>query len=198
MNETEKIIVEAAKEIFQQKGFSGARMQEIADKAGVNKAMLHYYFRSKDRLFEAIFEDALDEFIPKAFELLNSDLPLKKRVEEFVTKIIDKNIENPMLSLFIVNEINRNPETIVSNILHKRKINLDKFFNDLDRQVSGKTKGSNFHIHVFVNMLSLTLYPFIGRPLINTFFNLSDKEYIQFIEQRKVEVSNLVLKNLGF
>ena len=69
--ETEKIIIKAAHEVFIEKGLQGARMQEIADRAGINKALLHYYFRSKDKLFDAVFQDIIKEIIPAVSEKLN-------------------------------------------------------------------------------------------------------------------------------
>lgn len=198
MNGTEKIILKVATEVFQQKGFSNTKMQEIADKAGINRALVHYYFRNKEKLFETIFKNALKEFIPSVVELLNSDLPLKKRIIEFVTRNMDIFISNPALPLFIITEISRNPEAIASDILLEKKLNLDKFFNDLNKELKGKRRSPHFHIHAFVGMLSLTFYPFIGKSLINTFLKISDEKYIQFIEERKKEVIKMILKDLGF
>ena len=83
-NNTEERILESARQIFQAKGLQGARMQEIADKAGINKAMLHYYYRSKELLFEAVFEEAANRIFPKIVELLNTDYPLFEKIEYFV------------------------------------------------------------------------------------------------------------------
>ena len=77
---TEKTILEAAKKVFLDKGFDGARMQEIADEAGINKALLHYYFRSKDKLFDAIFEEAFKQFLPNISDIMVSDISIEEKV----------------------------------------------------------------------------------------------------------------------
>jgi AcrR family transcriptional regulator len=198
MSGTEQVILSAAREIFQEKGFTRTKMQEIADKAGINRALVHYYFRSKQKLFETIFKNALDEFIPQLVEVLNTDLPLKQRVTEFVTRTMDISLNNPSLPLFIVTEINRNPEAVVRDILLERNLDLDTFFHDLAEIGKGRERTPNFYIHAFVSMISLTLYPFIGKTLITSFLGISDKDYPRFIEERKDEVISMVLKNLGF
>jgi hypothetical protein len=110
---------------------------------------------------------------------------------------MDISLNNPSLPLFIVNELNRNPEAIVSDILLERNLDLNTFFEDLTKLGKVKQRSPNFHIHAFVSMLSLTLYPFIGKTLINTFLGVSEKDYPQFIEERKGEVVNMVLEDLG-
>ena len=81
---TEQKILEAAKRIFHQKGFEGARMQEIANEAGINKALLHYYFRSKEKLFEAVFQDAFSQLMGQAREIFFSEKPLKEKITAFL------------------------------------------------------------------------------------------------------------------
>ena len=197
MNQTEAKILESAEKVFQEKGFSGARMQEIADRAGVNKSMVHYYFRSKDKLFESIFKNTIDQFMPRALELLNSDAPLGERIADYITTIIDSTVHSPHLPLFILKEINRNPEAIVSDLLLERGIHIDAFIKDLRKQIKGKKSRPNFQMHAFVNIISLTLYPFIAKPLLITLFHLSEEEYSHFIEERKKEITALILKDLG-
>jgi AcrR family transcriptional regulator len=76
---TEQKILEAARQVFLKKGWNGARMQEIADEAGINKALLHYYYRSKDKLFEAVFNEIFTQFITKVSLVLLSDAPVKEK-----------------------------------------------------------------------------------------------------------------------
>ncbi len=108
-NNEEKIL-NAAKNIFQQKGMTGARMQEIADKAGINKALLHYYYRSKQLLFEAVFHQAFKIIAPKLGTVLNSDLPLFDKIKQFTQAYINFALEHPYLPNFIIHELNQNPE----------------------------------------------------------------------------------------
>src|SRR6187402_2554521 len=92
----EKILA-AARKVFTTKGMAGARMQDIADEAGINKALLHYYFRDKDKLFETIFMEEAQRFFPKINAIFQSDDPLFEKIEKFVNEYIDEMQENPYL-----------------------------------------------------------------------------------------------------
>ena len=105
----EQRILDAAKKVFMHKGLSGARMQDIADEAGINKAMLHYYFRSKDQLFEMIFKEAASSLFPKVIAIVAEDISLFDKIRKFTREYLDIVIENPYLPLFVLNEINRQP-----------------------------------------------------------------------------------------
>src|ERR1035438_8897932 len=115
-NTTEKKILDAAKIVFLEKGFDGARMQEIADKAKINKALVHYYFRSKDKLFDAIFQEAFQQFLPKVAEVMMTEKPLFEKIEFFIDTYITMLSKNPHLPGFVMHEINRNPGRIVNII----------------------------------------------------------------------------------
>ena len=110
--DTEKVILEAANEVFQKKGLSGARMDEIAKEAGVNKALLHYYFRSKERLFERVFSEAFGQFFQKIIHLLESDLPLDVKIYRVVDMYSSMLLHNKNLPLFILGGIRDNPGLI--------------------------------------------------------------------------------------
>src|SRR6478735_10691909 len=92
---TEEKILNAAKKVFLTKGMDGARMQDIADKAGINKALLHYYFRSKDKLFERIFIEEAQKFMPRVTHIMLSEMTLFEKIEKFVGEYIDTLIQNP-------------------------------------------------------------------------------------------------------
>jgi len=111
---TEQLILGAAKKVFIRKGLDGTRMQEIADEAGINKSLLHYYFRSKDKLFDVIFKEIVMSFAPRIVEILNSPISLFDKIELFVATYIDLLLKNPYIPGFLVNEVSKNPERIVS------------------------------------------------------------------------------------
>ncbi|MBP8792594.1 MAG: helix-turn-helix transcriptional regulator, partial [Lutibacter sp.] len=94
-NTTESTILNAAKSIFQRKGMDGARMQEIADEAGINKALLHYYYRSKQLLFEAVFKSAFSMLAPQLNKVLNSDDSLNDKIKGFTKNYISFTIKHP-------------------------------------------------------------------------------------------------------
>ena len=126
--DTEQLILEAAKKVFFNKGFDGARMQEIADVAGINKALLHYYFRSKDKLFEAIFFDAFQQFIPRVVENMNADIVIAS----------SENGNKDLSGFFQLN-----PENILL-VMHKGNIRLadERIVNQLTSDIFEKDKFS--------------------------------------------------------
>ena len=106
---TEEEILNAAKEVFQQKGMAGARMQEIADKAKINKALLHYYYRSKQLLFEAVFKNAFRLLAPQIGKVLNDDTELFDKIRNFTDSYVSFVIKHPYLPNFVTQELNSNP-----------------------------------------------------------------------------------------
>lgn len=110
---TEDFILNAAKLVFARKGLAGARMQEIADEAGINKALLHYYFRSKENLFNAVFIDLLGSIQKKFLSILNSEMELFDKIRFFFTGYTEFLLENSFLPGFIINEMNQDPEKMI-------------------------------------------------------------------------------------
>jgi TetR/AcrR family transcriptional regulator len=190
---TEKLILEAAKKVFLDKGFDGARMQNIADEAGINKALLHYYFRSKDKLFDAIFDDAFMQFLPNIGQVLMSDMPFPDKIRAFVGHYIDMLLNNPHLPIFIMRELQRAPEKIVS-LLKKSGIHPEITAAKLYQEVAD---GKIIPIpmpHLIVNMIGLCVFPFIGRPIIEGFiFNNDTEAYQKFLLERKTVVADFII-----
>lgn len=190
--DTEEKILTAAKKVFLKKGLDGARMQEIADEANINKSLLHYYFRTKEKLFLAIFAEAFQNFFPKIQETLALDIPFKDKIEIFIDKYIDLLIENPYLPGFILAESNRNPQTIIS-------VFLDSWFSPelvisqiRDEMRKGKIKSGDPR-HLLINIVAMCIFPFIGKPFISAMlFENDPKKFESFIRERKAEVTNFV------
>ena len=124
---TEVQILDAAKSVFQSKGMDGARMQEIADKAGINKAMLHYYYRSKQLLFEAVFTNAFSLLAPQLNTILNDDSTIEEKVKNFTSNYIEFIIKHPYLPNFVIQELNRNPDFILKMKNNPGFPNIEKF-----------------------------------------------------------------------
>lgn len=189
---TEELILDAAKEVFVRKGFAAASMQEIADEAGMNKALLHYYFRSKEKLFQAAFTSIFAKFIPKAMSIFCSEKPLNKRIEFFVEEYMDLLLENPLIPIFILQEINRNPDTLVE-LLHSTGINPDFVLNMISQTLKGENYVSMDPKHFFINLLGLCIFPIASRHLmVKIIFNNDENAYQEFLEERKTEVANFI------
>ena len=192
---TEEKILEAAKKVFVRKGMYGARMQEIADEAGINKALLHYYFRGKNKLFDAIFREAFQEMAPKAFDILQGDLPLDEKIKLFVSKYIDTISANPFLPLFIINEINQNPDRLGTIVDLMGGIK-----DEISKDVKVKVKAGEFRdidpVQLFVNILAMSLFPFLAKPIIQGAFSITEEMFQEFLEERKKLIPDIILNYL--
>ena len=190
---TETTILNAAKTIFQQKGMDGARMQEIANAAGINKALLHYYYRNKQLLFEAVFKSAFSLLAPQMHKILNDDSSIYDKIKNFTNNYISFVIKHPYLPNFIIQELNKNPEFAVNILAENKFPNIEKFKKQIDEEVTeGKIKPIKAD-QLFINILSLNIFPFIAAPLFKGFLNLSNEEYQLMLENRKTEVAEFII-----
>jgi len=193
---TEQKILEAAKQVFMEKGLDGARMQDIADKAGINKALLHYYFRSKEKLFEMIFIEEARKFMPKVTSIMMSELTLFEKVEKFVGEYIDTLLQNPLLPIFILNEINRNPKEAIKKIFGNQRPPIDKVEEHVAKLVKkGEIKPIKGY-ELMVNMVSLCIFPFLARPMVQWVTKTNDEEFLKLMELRKKTVVKFVIDSV--
>ena len=199
--DTETKILDAAKEVFQQKGLTGARMQEIADKAGINKALLHYYYRTKDKLFEKVFELAFSLFIPRVKEMMMSEKSVFEKIEFIVDNYINLLHKHPYIPGFIINELNRNPQMLVQlfekNVQFK-EINLfEKFDNQLQDEVNKGIIRLVDSRNLMTNVIGLCIFPIVARPIIQgIMFNNNKEEYDVFLAQRKKFVTDFIINSI--
>lgn len=195
--DTENKILEAAKKVFILKGLDGARMQEIADEAGINKALLHYYFRSKDQLFMMIFKDEVGKFFPSLLPIFkSSELSKEEKIRRIVEKYIDLFISNPFLPVFIIREINRSPQDIVI-YFREAAVNIDLIRLEMVEFASSFGYSPNEAMHLIVNIVSMCIFPFAGRPIMeNILFDADSARYNQFIQERKQFVADFIINSL--
>lgn len=193
---TEAQILDAAKNIFQTKGMDGARMQEIADKAGINKAMLHYYYRSKQLLFEAVFKNAFSLLAPQLNAILNDDSSIEDKIKNFTSNYISFIIKHPYLPNFIIQELNRNQDFILKIKDNKAFPNLKKFKKQVEEEVNKGIIKPISAEQLFINILALNIFPFVAKPLIMALTNSNDKTYKQLMETRKTEVANFIINSI--
>ena len=194
---TEARLLEAAKKVFTTKGLAGARMQDIADEAGVNKAMLHYYFRDKDKLFEVIFLQEAEHFFPRINSIFESDAPLFEKIEQFVNEYIDEMVKNPYLPWFILNELNRDADQFFSKIWSvKHRPNPAKLLQQIEKEAKkGLIKKVN-PMHLLMNLLSVTIFPFVARPMITRNLQMSPAQFDKMIEERRKEVPKFIIDSI--
>ena len=190
---TEEKILSAAKKVFLKEGMAGARMQDIADEAGINKAMLHYYFRSKEKLFEKIFTELSQHFFPRLVRIFESDYSLFRKIESFVAEYIDQMRQTPYLPIFVLNEVNRQPEAFIKKMMGDRKPPIKKFIDDVQAEAKkGVIKPVN-PLQLLLNIISLCVFPFVARPMFQLVTNIDKAMFDKILEQRKDEVSKFII-----
>lgn len=193
----EQKILAAARKVFTTKGMAGARMQDIADEAGINKALLHYYFRDKDKLFETIFMDEAEKFFPKINAIFQSDDPLFEKIEKFVDEYIDEMQENPYLPWFVLNEVNRDPDQFMSRVLgESNRPKPAKFLEQIEKEIKKGTIKRISPLHLLMNLLSMTIFPFIARPMITRNLHLTESQFRKAMEERKKEIPKFIIDSI--
>jgi TetR/AcrR family transcriptional regulator len=184
---TEDKILEAAKTVFISKGMEGARMQEIADEAGINKALLHYYFRSKERLFEAIFGEIFKFAFPKLSRIILSDVGIVSKIEQFVDAYIDILIKHPFIPGFVMKELNRDPSGLFKLVV---KFGLDPqpIFSYMQEAMD---RGEIIQMkpqHLAANVVSMCIFPFAARPILSFVVFKDDKQALETFYSERAEV----------
>lgn len=192
---TEEKILNAAKKVFISKGMAGARMQDIADEAGINKAMLHYYFRNKEQLFETIFSKLTHGFWAQVTSIFESDDALFDKIRSFCRVYIEKVIENPYIPLFVLYELNQRSASIVKKMFHQKPSPVK-----LMLQVEAEVKAGNIRpIHpaqLVMNMISMCVLPFIGKPLFMSVMNIDEKTFTDLMHKRKTDVPEFIIHSI--
>src|SRR5665647_1404109 len=192
---TEQLILQAAKKVFISKGLDGTRMQEIADEAGINKSLLHYYFRSKDKLFEVIFKDIVMSFAPRIVGILNSPTSLFDKIELFVGTYIDLLLENPHIPGFLVNEVAKNPSRIVT-ALKMNGVNPDIMRAQLKKEVEAGVIRPLKVEDLMANLISLCVFPFMAKNIFSNMLDMSDEDYMLFLAARKKEIPTFIINSI--
>jgi TetR/AcrR family transcriptional regulator len=195
-SDTENRILQAAKKVFIKNGLSGSRMQIIANEAGINKALLHYYFRSKEKLFDAVFKYAFFKFVPKVEEVMNSEKSLFEKIELMADQYITVLMKNQFIPLFVLHEINRNPKRLYE-IMQQVGLNPGKLVEQIKQEVKKGNIVNISPVQLIVNLLALCVFPVAARPLLQrVFFENNQKLYKQFLESRKKEVPQFVINSI--
>ena len=193
--QTEDKIFEAATEVFVSKGMDGARMQDIADHAGINKALLHYYYRTKDHLFNAVFEKIAGQMFKKFAPVFDENLTLEEKIRFFFREHITFLQKNPRLPAFILNEINRNPARIRKLL---QNIDIKNLWQTL--QVQHKDELKKYNIteeslpQIMTTLAAISVFPFAARGLIEGIFQHMGVSFNDFLEERKEFAADFVIK----
>lgn len=194
---TEEKILYAAKKVFLEKGLDGARMQDIADEAGINKALLHYYFRSKDKLFEVIFKETAGTLFPKFEMILISDIPFFDKIRKIVSSYLDLIVENPYLPLFVLNEMNRNNNLDLKNFFEQQRgAVVQKFVELVEKEITAKRIKKISPPQLLINMMSMCVFPFLAKPVISVLWQIDELQFKSLMIQRKRDIAEFVIESI--
>ena len=183
---TEDRIKAAARKVFHQKGYAGTRTRDIAEEAGINHAMLNYYFRSKEKLFEIVMMETMGQFFKGVGVILNDEsTSLEEKIERVVANYIDLLLEEPDLPTFILNEVRTNPEPFVANTPILQALEHSVLARQYAEAVAqGRITEPNL-MHTVLNVISLVIFPFIAQPIFTALSRTDKEAYKALMIQRK-------------
>jgi len=201
---TEQQILDAAHAVFVRRGTSGARMQDIAAEAGVNQALLHYYFRSKERLSEAVFRRAAAQLLPRVIEAMASELSIEDKVARVVELELDHLLRVPYLPGYIISELTHHAERVRQLITtltgtspeDVRPRVADTLRRQIDARVRAGTMRPIMPDQFIVNLMSLCIFPFAARPMLMAMLGMDQRGFDTFIETRRQDLPAFFLKAL--
>ena len=195
----EQQILEAAEREFLKKGYDGARTTSIAKAAGVTHAMLHYYFRTKEQLFERFIDKKMSEVVPLLTHLFgNSDLPLVERIEKTISVHFDFVATNPDLPRFLINEILTYKERC--DLFYSKVAHFLYLFNNLQREVNeaaarGEVEQFNVLL-LFQSIISLNIFPSLMANMIENLMSNNEQSMKEIFAQRKAENIELIMRRI--
>jgi TetR/AcrR family transcriptional regulator len=193
--QTEEKIFESATEVFIEKGMDGSRMQDIANRAGINKSLLHYYYRTKNHLFNAVFEMIAGQMFKKFAPVFDENLSLEEKLRFFFREHISFLQKNPRLPAFLLNEMNRNPERIRKFI---SGVDINKIWTILETQHKEELEKYNITREVIpqlmTSIVAMSVFPFAGRALIASIMEKMGYDFDDYIEKRKEYAAAFVIK----
>lgn len=183
---TEEKIKNAARELFHQKGYDATKTRDIAEAAGINLALLNYYFRSKKKLFEIIMLETIEVFFEAVVGILSdTNLSPHEVIRKLTVHYIDMLGKEPDLPLFILGEMRNNPSFILENIIKKKNVKESPLLLMLRHSFHDNPGNPTNPAHILLNFISMTIFPFAAKPIIQELFDVDENTFIALMEERK-------------
>ena len=195
---TQELILEAARKVFIRDGFDGARMQDIANVAGINKALLHYYYKNKESLFNLVFEDAFAAFVPQIHAIFSGNGDAVEKLCKYVEAHIDLLLQKPDLPTFVIHEIHRDPDRFFNNLISKMPgpPPFASFMGQLMQEMSeGKIREMDPRF-VWMNVMAMTVFPFVAAPLMSRMLLTDPDTYHTLLRDRVTSVQLFIKSSL--
>jgi len=183
---TEEKIKHAAREVFHQKGYAATRTRDIAEAAGINLALLNYYYRSKEKLFDIIMMETMQSFMGTIIMVINdNDTSLQQKMELLAERYIDLFKVEPEIPLFVMIELRSNAKNLLEHIRPKEFLMQSVFAKQFQQAIQdGKIPPQPF-LHFMMNLMGMIIFPFVAAPMFKNIGELNDQQYLSVIEERK-------------
>ena len=198
LSPTEEGILEAARQTFARVGFHGARMQEIADSAGINKAMLHYYFRSKEALFERVFHEAFADFLPKLHLMYAGSQSVMEKLDWYVGEHLQLLLKNPQLPIFILTEVHQDPERFFKIFLGNMPSPppFMHFIQQMENEMEAGIIRRMDPRDLWFSVMGMVVFPFVARPMLQRVTATEEQHYQHLLENRKESIMRILRDTL--
>lgn len=197
--DNESKILEAAEKLFFSKGFAGTSTTMIAKEVGCNQALVHYYFRTKENLFQAIFEKKIKLFLSNLLAVGNEELSFEEKLRKKIETHFDMIAANPQLPLFFFNELNSNPERIPGLKEAMGDLPLQAI-TQLEIEIQTEVKAGNIRkmpaLDLLLTIVSLNMILFVAQPIIKIFTGATDKDFEEIVNKRREQNVRIILNSL--
>lgn len=186
----ENKIIAAARNVFIERGYAETSMSEIAARVGVNRPALHYYFRTKDKMFQAVFGSIVSSVVPKVFEALtHKEKSIAQRVGDIIDAYYSLFLENPRLPMFMLRELNRDSDLLINtikqlNVMDTARKALDSVLEEMNE---GKLKKVSLQF-AFYNFYSLLTFPFLTKDISTKVFQNNDEDFLAILSEWKQNI----------
>lgn len=183
---TEDKIKAAAKTVFHKKGYSATRTRDIAEEANINLALLNYYFRSKENLFQVIMLETMQTFFKSLTDVFNdTNTSFEEKVELLAERYIDVLLANPEIPVFILNELRNQPEELLSKIGVKEILMKSEFLKQFQQNIIEKKIKQINPMHFIMNIMGMIVFPFIAKPMLKGLGDIGDEQFLLLMQERK-------------
>ena len=194
--DTEAKIKEAAQKVFLKNGYEGAKIRQIADEAGVNVALVNYYFRSKEQLFQRIYFETFSSFLGVIAQLMNEETPFEVKVWKLVDRYTDFLLANPLMPMFVLSEHRQSDQSPFHQLKLKEMIRSTVFM----RQLNDEIEAGNFRkvdpFQVIFSMIGSLVFPLIARPVVTNVGSFTDDTFSVFMNERKQVIPEMIMAYL--
>lgn len=196
--EVENRIIEEAESVFLEKGYRGATMRGIAGKANINLAMLNYYFKSKDNLFDIIFNKIFSMAYGRVTRIIFTDKTIFEKITEFTAFYIEMLGHHPRIPNFILHELSCNPDRLLKRIRGKKEV--AEVYDAMRKQIEEEVKAGIIRpfdpVDLFVNIGALCVFPFAAKPIVEEIAKMSGKSFPALIKQREQTVAEFIIRGI--